>query len=347
MANLKDGAFTGDKDEGNPYSGDRGKGIAYDRYEADYLAVCPEGGSSRISTGYRVGARELISYSRAGEGDKILDLGSGTGIATLELLLQKGDVSVVGVELSEGMIQVARYKFHQDKGEEILSEVEDKKLLDYWSRFREESNPFGDKVQFIAGDFQEIDSLDEESYDVAVGNQFMHWTDLGTTFRQLNRFLKSKGEVVWNSASHFYDNHCFPAAEYGFRYNDFLAYVLDDLSKNGLEVKDYRQLSKPSYNLTLIETISHNTRFDTRQVATLLKPVDLQIFVQNHVPVFARQLVASGVDREDEEESRGFEEELQAKIKEAISRTIVNPKAMSDTKHKYDIIPFFRSTKKS
>ena len=128
--------------------------------------------------------------------------------------------------------------------------------------------------------------------DGAVANQFMHWTDIPTTFSQLQKFLKQHKSVVWNSASHFYEDSQFPSLEYGFRYNDFLNYVLKEISKK-CDVKDSKTLSRPNHNIESIREITSKQGFETEQVGTCLVPVDLQIFIRNHVPVFVRQLVTS------------------------------------------------------
>lgn len=337
MLKLKDGAYTGNHKEGNPYEGDLGKGIEYDKYEANFPVIMQEGNFPRIFTNYRLGARELITHCSAQKDQRVLDLGSGTGISTLELLQQKRGISVVGIEISEGMLLITRYKFHQDNGEELLAQVKDEKLLQYWEDFRKESKEYYDQVKFLQENFEETNKIASESIDIAIGNQFMHWTDLSKSFKQLNKFLRKGGEVIWNSASHFYNDAQFPVAEFGFRYNDFFAYVLDYVcSKGGFTAKDYHSLSKPPHNFESIRSTTEDQGFETEQIVTLLIKVDLQAFVQNHVPVFVRQLITSEVDPN----------ELEARVKEAIGRAIVNPKALQDTQHKYDIIPIFKSVKK-
>src|SRR3989338_7567245 len=114
MSNLKSGAFTGEKNAGNPYSGDLDKGIAYDTYEANVPLVVQEGDYSKILTNYRTGAKRLVKYSSVQENANMLDLGSGTGISALEIFTQKHGASVTGIELSEGMLLVAGYKFGQN-----------------------------------------------------------------------------------------------------------------------------------------------------------------------------------------------------------------------------------------
>lgn len=336
MDKLKTGAFTGDPSKGNPYEGDRGTGIQYDSYEANNLLVDTPNGNPQIVPTYRLLTRRLIGYLQAKEGQRVLDLGSGTGISTLEALTQNPGILVTGVEKSQGMLEVAKYKFHKTDGRELLAFVKDTKLLEYWRKFRDESARFEHYVQFINGDIQDMGFLGDWKADHAIGNQIMHWTDLTRAFTSLRRVLKDKGTLVWNTASHFYDDEEFPSAEYGFRYNDFLKYVLDELaSKSGTEVGDYHNLSVPKHNLETIRDTTKKAGFDTKKVGLHLNPLDFQTFIQKHVPQFARQLV----------KSKWSEEELTARIDEAIAKTINNPAAFQDTRHKYDIIPIFRSIK--
>lgn len=331
---LKDGAFTGNGNQGNPYLDGLEKGIAYDTYEANAEIIEQAGSFSRISTMYRAGASRLISYLSINSNQKVLDMGSGTGISTLEVLSQNPEIKVVGVEISKGMLAVARYKFNFDDGQEILKVVDDKNLLRYWKRFREESRKYTGQVIFVQDDFQSTDKIYEKSIDAAVGNQFMHWTDLSKTFGQLRRVLKDGSPAIWNSASHFYEDSQFPSREYGFRYNDFLAYVLDEVAKE-VKVDDYKTLSRPEHDLGSIRRISQEQGFNTRQVGTYLMPVDLQVFVRNHVPVFVRQLVKDEIGTA----------EIEDITRRAVAIAINNPKALNDTTHKYDIVPVFESRK--
>lgn len=336
MGHLKDGAYTGSKEDGNPYDGDLSKGIEYDKFEVNCPIVVQEGNYPQILGTYRAAARELVKHSSVRGGQRVLDMGSGTGISTLELLQQKKGTSAVGIEMSEGMLLVAKYKFHQNDGKEILAQVQDERVLQYWNQFKEESIGYSDRVEFLPGDIQVTEDIAPESLDSAIGSQFMHWTDLSRTFKQLNRFLKEKGEVIWSSASHFYDDAPFPAAKYGFRYNDFLAYVLDEVCSEGkLAANDYRSLSKPVHNFESIKSITAEQGFETEQVATNLRIFDLQFLVQNQIPVFVRNLITSEVDPKG----------LEALIKSAIGKAIVNPKALRDLQHKYEIVPVFKSVK--
>jgi ubiquinone/menaquinone biosynthesis C-methylase UbiE len=314
-----------------------GTGIAYDDYEAKFSLPEQEGNRPVIKNVYRMAAGRLVHHLEAGREDTILDLGSGTGISALELLVRNPGISVVGVEKSSGMLEVARYKFHHDLGEVLREHVGDCALLRYWEAFRRESAEYENMVTFYEGDIQDMQFLDDNSVDHAIGNQVIHWTDLSRSFRELGRVLGGGGTVVWNSSSHFYDDHRFPSSKFGFRYNDFLRYVLEDISetKGVRNVGDYRKMSVPGHTLESIQEITVQHGFETEQIALHLLPVDLQTFSRVHVPMFAKELVNHDLS----------DNEFDACVKESISRTIVNPRALMDVTHKYDTNPIFRSVK--
>ncbi len=338
MKKLSPGAFTGNAEEGNPYSGDLSKGIDYDRYEANCPIIFQDGGFPKVLNCYRAGAREVARHYNNNTGTNLLDLGSGTGISTLELHKPRTGARITGIEISEGMLQIAEYKFHK-RDRTTLPEV-DEKIESYWSDFRKETKDNSHNVNFILGDFQTID-LPEASYDGALASQFMHWTDLNKSFSQLQRFLRTEASVIWSSASHFYNDKNFPAAEFGFRYNDFFKYVLEDVCREGdFDAQDPSTLSVPPHNWDSINSITEDNGFHTLQVATYLKKVDFQVFVQNHIPIFVKQLIREKEGRIEQPFN------LDKVIAQAIGRQIVNPKAMGDTKHKYDIAPIFKSVKK-
>ncbi len=343
---LKSGAFTGDSSKGNPYEGDIQKGIDYDLYEANFPVPEEEGNPPRFLQGYRAGAKRLLQHSLTHNGldnpSTVLDLGSGTGIATLEALLRFPSARVTGVEISPGMMAVARYKFNQEEGEELKKalpapeELQYKTLLAYWDSFRKETAPHQRKVEFREGSILDLSFLEPESIEIVNANQVMHWAGekLPIVFQHLHRVLKINGEVLWNSASHFYSDSHFPGTEYGFRYNDFLGFVMDEINKK-VEVKDYHTLAKPVHNWDSVKELTCQQGFATEQVSTRLEPIDLQVFIKNHVPVFAKQLMVG--EMAEEEKSR--------LINEAIAKAATNDKALQDIKHKYDIVPMFRSVK--
>ena len=336
MDGIKNAAFTGNTKEGNPYSGDLEKGIHYDVYEANFNLIEQKGDKPEILTPYRSAARKLIRYFFADKErhklEYILDIGSGTGISTLELLSQNPKIFVLGVEISEGMLHICNYKFHKIDGGE-LKDTNDNNLIKYWEEFKSESKRYKDNVSFLLGDIQKTEEIEPESIDGAIGNQVMHWTDLSKSFAQLNKFLKDGSSVVWNTSSHFYNDLEFPSAEFGFRYNDFLGLVLEEIRKK-VDVNDYRTLSVPQHNIDTIKDVTLEQRFRTEQIATFLVPVDFQVFIK-HIPPCVKSLITSETN----------DDEIQHIIKDAIAKTINNPAAFGDVKHKFDVNPIFRSTK--
>jgi ubiquinone/menaquinone biosynthesis C-methylase UbiE len=332
---LKDAAFTGSLTQGNPYEGDLDKGIEYDRKEVTNQFIGQAGDYSVILLPYRESAKRLVSKIPTGSGDTILDIGSGTGIASLEVLLQYPGKSVVGIEISAGMRKLCQYKFHQENGAEFIEQVKDERILSYWAAFRKESLPFKNNATFLLDDFQKTDAIKEESIDAAISSQAIHWMDLPTAFGQLRRFLKNGASIVWSSASHFYDDSEFPAAEYGFRYNDFMKAVMGELRSMGVKVGDYLLLSRPQYHLDSLQAVLKKQGFNTKKAAASLIPIDLQVFVRDHVPRYAKELIKTPIEEIEKEHL----------VKQAIAHAITDHSALNDSKRKYEIVPVFISTK--
>ena len=103
MTVSKNNFFIGNKDEGNPYIGDLEQGIEYDSYEINFSLIEREGNQTLILPSYTAGARRLIRHLPIIKNQAILEIGSGTGISTLEVLLKNPDSFVFGIEISEGM----------------------------------------------------------------------------------------------------------------------------------------------------------------------------------------------------------------------------------------------------
>lgn len=333
---LREGAF-GIATKENPYKGDLGTGISYDRdVEANFTSATKDG-ERQLLTGYRAGAAKLVKHLPVKTGQTVLDLGSGTGISALELLVQNPGRTVLGVEQSDGMLLVARYKFHKDEGKELLANVDDTKLIEYWNRFREESKSLSDRVDFVQGDMKELGGLEAERYDAVTGIQSIHWVKdhLPQLFNHVYRVLKPGGMFVWSSASHFHNDSKYPSATWGFRYNDLLRYIMEEVHSHDVEVGDLMQEAKPAHTSESLMTISNAAGFDTKHAETYLQQMDLQFFLRFHVPIFARQLIRSQIPDEKKNEL----------IEKAIQKAITNPVAMNDTQHKFDIVPIFISKK--
>ena len=159
--------------------------------------------------------------------------------------------------------------------------------------------------------------------------------NLSIVFDQLNKFLKKGASLAWNTSSHFYNDKNFPSLEYGFRYNDFLKYVLDEVNKSVNVVLDYSKLSNPKHNLESVNLTSSKSGFKVEHITTYLTPIDLQLFIKNHLFSIVSQVCDKDVDSAH----------LEGVTKRAIKRMINNPKATSDMKHKYEITPIFISSR--
>ncbi|MDP2628705.1 MAG: class I SAM-dependent methyltransferase [Nanoarchaeota archaeon] len=329
---LGKGAMTGITTEGNPYEGDFQKGIEYDQNEVDFPVVVRKGDTCFISNLYRAGASRLAEYVRTTCDHQGLEIGAGTGISTLEILSKNKLRKLFAVEMSKGMISVAKYKFNQSDGSELLNPGTNINLLKYWEEFRKESRPYSKQVTFMVQRFEDTD-FPEEVMDFAIANQSIHWMDLNQIFLKLRKFLKKDASLWWNTASHFYNDSQFPSFKFGARYNDFLKYVLEELNHD-FEVGDLYSVSKPIYDLTSLQEISSKNGFQTKQLGIHIPFFDLQFFVTHHIPSIVNQLTKTD-DRE----------KLESRLKEAIAKTINNPQALKDTRHKYDVNPIFCSTK--
>lgn len=336
MSGLKTGAYTGSAKEGNPYTGDMDKGMAYDAYESSVKVIDSSGDTPFVTTTYRAIARKLVQSLPANvkSSQHILAIGSGTGIDTLEVFVQNRASTVTGIEQSEGMQQLARYKFNQAKGNDQISSNPNKTLQNYWNAFRAESAPYQDRVSFVVGDFLKIQPSDVLPVDAAVANQVVHWMDMPSLFSHMNGFLQPGGNFLWNTASHFYDDPQFPVKQYGFRYNDFLKYVLEEVSKK-VDVGDYFSLAQPPHTLESVLEVTRRSGFATEHVSTNMTLIDLQTYIANHVPVFVKKLIKEPIE----------EDEANSLIRDALAKTINNPNAFKDTEHKYEFVPLFRSMK--
>ncbi|MFP4400485.1 MAG: class I SAM-dependent methyltransferase [Candidatus Woesearchaeota archaeon] len=323
----------------NPYDGDLIKGIEYDSYESRYLDLDSSNGFTKPTTGYRKIAKSLAEKLVLEPDSQIVDLGCGTGISTLEVALHNPDSEILAIDLSIGMLTIARYKFHkieQNNSTKIdKASAHEINLADYWHQFREESYPCKNNITFVNMNFLSGD-FSPEPLDGIYANQVLHWNPLDETFQKLGTLLKDKSSIVWNTASHFYDDETFPSAEFGFRYNDFFGFFLDNLSKRINIIKDYRNNSRPSQNTESVKRISSENGFDTEQVGLDLTYSDLSMVLKYQIPNLVKEV--TDIEKLAETEQRRF-------INEAIQKTTINPKALSDTKHKYDIVPIFKSTK--
>jgi SAM-dependent methyltransferase len=113
---------------------------------------------------------EVVSFSDIPAHGKILEIGCGTGQATLPFA-QRGYV-IQCIELGENLAEIAR-----------------KKLIQY------------PNVRVSIGAFEEY-RLDAESFDLAFSATAFHWIDLNIRYQKLARILKPDGSIAlfWNKS---------------------------------------------------------------------------------------------------------------------------------------------------
>lgn len=320
----------------NPYRGDIGKGVDYDRFEATTPFIESGANHALLSTIYRAGAHRLVKHLDTVPKNRIADIGCGTGIATLELLLNHHGIEALGIEISDGMRYVAEYKFGKNDGAELPATV-DAATRAYWENFRDLAATFSN-VSFQQGDMRKL-PLADSALDGAVANQVIHWmnddADIGKAFGEVHRVLRPGASFVWNTASHFYNHARFPSAEYAFTNNDVFKYFVDELrtrSKKDL----VHAPNVVRHNFDTLSAIAAKQGFSTLNVGTFLHDFDLRTLLTNHIPRIGYALL----------DTKGVSpEEAQRLVNESLAALVTNPQALADTKRRYAIVPILKSTK--
>ena len=89
----------------------------------------------------------LADFVTARKGERVIDLGTGSGVIALTLAKRFKDIEIIGLELQEGLVKIAR--------ENVIAR-----------RSRSNLN-----IEIIKGDIRDVKSLfDAESFDIVVGN---------------------------------------------------------------------------------------------------------------------------------------------------------------------------------
>jgi trans-aconitate methyltransferase len=119
---------------------------------------------------------KLISLVKLQDHMKILDVGCGNGIITMELFNQNQTVFIDAFDKSESMIELAR----KNQNETSITE---------------------DQVRFNVMDALELEQ--KETYDLVFSNAALHWiTESKTMYTKLYQCLKKQGKIAVHQGGH-------------------------------------------------------------------------------------------------------------------------------------------------
>jgi len=218
---------------------------------------------------------DIFNYVKPNNGKKALEIGAGTGKATLPLLKEGYDVTAV--EIGENMA-------------EILAE-----------RFR------FDNIKVLVSSFEEAD-LEENSYDLVYAATAFHWVDAAIGCPKVFRLLKrggafalfrynaipAAGERIYDEIQEVYEKYyyshyktmerprkksleeyCQPSGVYeGFRFNDLKDYGFSDVRMNFYD--SARTFSADDYML-MLETFSDHRSLPDENKAALFAGIKDEI----------------------------------------------------------------------
>lgn len=112
---------------------------------------------------------DIMKFSNILKEDRILEIGAGSGIATIELA--KFSSNIVVLEPGEGLINIAKSNLSEYKN-----------------------------IEYICDIFENCD-FKEKSFDKIISATAFHWLDKETKFMNSHRYLKDNGYLIlfWNS----------------------------------------------------------------------------------------------------------------------------------------------------
>ena len=107
--------------------------------------------------------RDILELADIKKDSKILDIGTGTGIL-ISYLLEKSPSKLVGVDMAENMIEVAKEKYK------------------------------GKNVEFVVSDIMEFN---DHGYDyIVIYSAYPHFKDKEKLFEHLSKLLNKDGKVI-------------------------------------------------------------------------------------------------------------------------------------------------------
>ncbi len=198
------------------------------RYTLQYEQLNINLNSDQPHGSYGLYAQDTLQLAGTPQGSKILEVGSGTGVATTVLFENVSEITVVGTDKADNFLQLARAKFHHRDIQSYLLELEQggsyppflrqhcnlSNLGDYLRRVYEQNAKFADKVSFQTLEAANLGAVSERNFDLVFMSQVFHWFRReGPAEEQPNKdyeqrvlqacreLLKPAGQIVFNTTA--------------------------------------------------------------------------------------------------------------------------------------------------
>ncbi|MDP3734108.1 MAG: class I SAM-dependent methyltransferase [Nanoarchaeota archaeon] len=327
-------------DHTNPFTGPLADAIQYDYINCHLVQERVNAHGSEILPTYECAASYLVDHLQPflQERSVVLDLGSGTGIAS-RMLARVHRGKILGVEQAPAMIEVAQYKFHKSNASEFENKVKElfggalpERLENYWQEVRAETRSA--PIEFIPGDMRNCFLQVSGAYDAAIANHSLHWLrdDWPVFFHNLAAILKKGAPLVWNTASDFVDSAKFPSADYSWRYGTFMERVAEKLLQRGFSVNDWNAIRIPAKTEDEVRQIVEDNGFSCAIQEPILMPKDMRYIIGFYLPLHIAGLLVKKqeIDTID-------------KLSREITAELVRERSdiFADLEHRFDVNPVF------
>ncbi|KAL4079856.1 S-adenosyl-L-methionine-dependent methyltransferase [Scleroderma yunnanense] len=133
--------------------------------------------------------RSSRSSGKSARWDRAVDLGCGTGQATVELTPFK---HVIGVDPSETMVRVARegLEAHRTQPSSPLDNSNDK-------TYETNTTPEPQIIEFVQSSAENLGFLENDSVDLVIAAQACHWFDWSKVWPEVGRVLRKGGSAAF------------------------------------------------------------------------------------------------------------------------------------------------------
>jgi len=118
----------------------------------------------------------------------ILDLGAGTGQASIALAKKYPDATIIALDIAEQMLQLARQKVQSQSSKGILKQLRNKLM-----------NQKDEQVSYLCADAESL-PIQNQSVDLIVSNLAIQWCEnTQLLFNELQRILSPSGCLLFSS----------------------------------------------------------------------------------------------------------------------------------------------------